>query len=598
MSLRNFVLASIAAMLFVSCAGKDPKQEADTFLKSYSERFQKVYYEANKAQWAANTDISDLHDSLATEASKVVAKFQGSKEVIAKTKELFAQKDKLDPLQIRQLEKIRLAAAHTPGTIPATVDSLISAMTKQTSILYSYDYVMTGKDGKPKKVSTNDIDKILQESNDAKERLFAWETSKGVGVKLRDGLAELQHLRNRVAREMGYNSYFDLEVADYGMTTKELMELMNQFVTELRPLYRELHTYARYELAKRYKKPVPEKIPAHWLSNRWGQNWPGFVNAIDLDALFKGKSKEWVVQQAEAFFVSMEFPKLKQNFWDKSDLYPVESGSTRKKNNHASAWHLDVADDYRSLMSVEPNDDWFKTTHHELGHIYYFIEYTNPDVPIVLREGANRSYHEGMGDLMAIASLQQPYLQQLGLMPKDAKIDQTQWLLNDALSSSSVIFIPWAAGTMSHFEHDLYEQNLPKEEFNKRWWEYVERFQGIVAPTPRIEEYCDAATKTHIIDDPAQYYDYALSCVLKFQLHSFIAKNILKQDPRSCNYYGSKEVGDFLRGIMRPGASRDWRAVLKEKTGEDLSAKAMLEYYEPLTEYLKKVNVGRIYAIE
>ncbi len=598
MSLRSYAVAGLAMFILASCAGKDPKHEADLFLKKYNEEFQKVYYEANKAQWDANTDISDAHDSIAAEASKVLAKYQGSVEVIAKTKELLAQKEKLDPIQVRQLEKIRLGAAHAPGTVPAAVDSLINAGTKQTSILYSYDYVITGKDGKQKKVSTNDIDKILQDSKNLSDRLAAWETSKGVGVKLKDGLVELQTLRNRVAREMGYSSYFDLEVADYGITTKEMMALMDQLVTELRPLYRELHTYARYELAKRYNQPVPENIPAHWLSNRWGQNWPGFVNAINLDALFKGKSKEWVVQQAEDFYVSLGYPKLKQNFWDKSDLYPVEANSTRKKNNHASAWHLDVADDYRSLMSVEPNDDWFKTTHHELGHIYYFIEYTNPDVPIVLREGANRSYHEGVGDLMAIASLQQPYLQQLGLMPKEMKIDQTQWLLNDALSSASVIFIPWAAGTMSHFEHDLYELNLPKDEFNTRWWEYVEKYQGIVPPSARGEEFCDAATKTHIIDDPAQYYDYALSCVLKFQLHSYIAKNILKQDPRVCNYYGNKEVGEFLLGIMRPGASKDWRLVLKEKTGEDLSAKAMLEYYAPLTEYLKKVNAGRTYAID
>jgi len=598
MSFRSVAILCVAALAFGSCAGKEPKKEADAFLKSYNEQFQNVYYEANKAQWLANTDISDLHDSLATEASKVLAKFQGSKEVIERTRALLAQKDKLDPLQVRQLEKIRLAAAHSPGTIPAVVDSLISTTTKQTSILFGYDYMMVGKDGKLRKVTTNDIDRILQNSNDLKERLFAWETAKGVGVKLKDGLAELQYLRNKVAREMGYTSYFDLEVADYGMTTKEMMDLMDKLISELRPLYKELHTYARYELANRYKKPVPEKIPAHWLSNRWGQNWPGFIQAINLDALFKDKSKEWIVQQAENFYVSLGYPTLNQTFRDKSDLYPVEAGSSRKKNNHASAWHLNLADDYRSLMSVEPDADWFKTTHHELGHIYYFIEYSNPDVPLVLREGANRSYHEGMGDLMAIASMQQPYLIELGLLPKDAKIDQTQWLLNEALSSSSMVFIPFSAGTMSHFEHDLYEQTLPKGEFNKRWWEYVEKFQGIAPPTERGEQYCDAATKTHVIDDPAQYYDYALSCVLKFQLHNYIAKNILKQDPRNCNYYGNKEVGEFLRGIMRPGASRDWRVVLKEKTGEDLSAKAMLEYYAPLTEYLKKVNAGRKSALD
>ncbi len=95
------------------------------------------------------------------------------------------------------------------------------------------------------------------------------------------------------------------------------------------------------------------------------------------------------------------------------------------------------------------------------------------------------------------------YLEQLELLPKDTKIDPIQWLLNDALSGSSVVFIPFAAGTMSHFEHDLYEKDLPKEEYNKRWWEYVEKFQGIVPPSVRGEEYCDAATKTHINNDPA-----------------------------------------------------------------------------------------------
>jgi peptidyl-dipeptidase A len=48
---------------------------------------------------------------------------------------------------------------------------------------------------------------------------------------------------------------------------------------------------------------------------------------------------------------------------------------------------------------------------------------------------------------------------------------------------------------------------------------------------------------------------------------------------------------------MKPGASRDWREVLKEKTGEDLSAKAMLEYFKPLMEYLKKENAGRKYSL-
>ena len=584
-------------LLLVACGSSPVQKEAQAFLDEYTARYQQLDYEASKAAWLANTDISEEHDSLSVVADKALSQFIGSKEVIEKTRALLEKKDQLTPLQVRQLEKIQLMAAHRPGTIPDVVEELIEAETRQNSLLYGFDFIMHDKRGKARKVSTNEIDRILVESRDLNERLEAWEASKKVGKVLKDGLADLQRLRNRVAREMGYSSFFALEVADYGMSVDEMMALMDQLVEELRPLYSEIHTYVRYELAERYGQPVPDKIPAHWLPNRWGQNWPGIVEAVNLDRLYEGKSAEWVVKTAEAFFVSLGFEPLNENFWKNSDLYPVEPGSSRKKNNHASAWHLNLADDYRSLMSVEPNNRWFRTAHHELGHIYYFIEYSNPDVPILLRRGANRSYHEGMGDLIAIASSQRPYLEQLGLLPEDMEIDQIQWLLNDALSSSSVVFIPFAAGTMTHFEHDLYEQDLPKDEFNKRWWQYVEKYQGIVPPSPRGEEFCDAASKTHINNDPAQYYDYALSCVLKFHLHDYIARNVLHEDPRNCNYFGHKEVGDLLKKIMRPGASKDWRQVLKEVTGEDLSARAMLEYYQPLMDYLKEQNRGRESAL-
>jgi peptidyl-dipeptidase A len=182
------------------------------------------------------------------------------------------------------------------------------------------------------------------------------------------------------------------------------------------------------------------------------------------------------------------------------------------------------------------------------------------------------------------------------LLAGDGQADETQALLKEALNY--IIFIPWSAGTMTQFEYELYAKNLPKDQYNRRWWEMVKKYQGIEPPNERGEEYCDAATKTHITDDAAQYYDYALSFILLYQLHDHIATKILKQDPHATNYYGNQEVGRFLDEIMRPGSSRDWREVLREKTGEDLSAKAMLRYFEPLMEYLKKENAGREHTLE
>jgi peptidyl-dipeptidase A len=373
---------------------------------------------------------------------------------------------------------------------------------------------------------------------------------------------------------------------------RELMDLMKTVLEQTRPLYEQLHCYAKHALAKRYGQSVPRRIPAHWLPNRWGQEWPGLVEAADLDPLFAGKNREWIIEQAERFYVSMGFPRLPRTFWEKSDLYELPADSPRKKNAHASAWHIDLDQDVRSLMSVKPDAYWFNTTHHELGHIYYFLAYSRPQVPPVLREGANRAFHEGVGDLIGLACLQRPYLAEIGVMTADFKADPTQWLLAEAFSGAP-IYLRFACGTMTGFEHDLYEDNLSPGSYNARWWELAQNEQGIDPPSPRGEEFCDAASKTHINDDAAEYYDYAIGTLFVYQVHDYIARKILKQDPRSCNYYGRREVGEYLEEMLSLGATRDWREVLRDFTGEDLSAQALLEYYAPLMDYLKKENAGR-----
>ena len=306
-------------------------------------------------------------------------------------------------------------------------------------------------------------------------------------------------------RALGYDDYFSYQVSDYGMNRGEMMTEMRKMVQEVWPLYRELHTWARYNLADKYKAEVPEYLPAHWLPNRWGQDWSALVNVegLDIDAALKDKDPEWIVKEGEDFFVSIGFDPLPKSFYEKSSMYPAPADADYKKNNHASAWHMNLENDLRCLMSVEATADYYETIHHELGHIYYYQAYTNPDVPPLLRGGANRGYHEAIGSLLGLAAMQKPFLAAKGLVDADAKVDETQKLLKEALSN--IVFLPFAAGVMSDFENTLYAENLPKDEYNKKWWELAKKYQGMVPPSERGEEYCDAASKTHINNDAAQY---------------------------------------------------------------------------------------------
>jgi peptidyl-dipeptidase A len=566
------------------------QERADRFLDLVNAGYQALYRVQSEAQWKAATDVGPVNDEASETAGRAYAAFTGNPVVIVETKELLKHKNELTDIQIRELERVLLNAAEGPMTNPELVGRRIAAETEQASKMNGFQFRIDGTN-----VIANDIDRIMADSREMAARRKAWEASKEIGKVLKPGLVELRDLRNKVAAEMGYPNYFALQTASYGMTAEEMVSLNDRFLAELKPLFVQLHAWARRELAKRYGQGEPKAIPTHWIGNRWAQEWDGLVEAASLDRYFKGRTAESMVKFAEDFYVGLGFERLPTSFWAKSDLYPADPKSARKKNAHASCWHVDLDHDVRSLMSVEPTPWWFFTAHHELGHGYYFLSYTRPEVPPLLRLGANPAFHEGIGEQISLAASQTPYLKAVGILPGDAAEDGVMGLLDTALGKA-VPFMFFASGTMTHWEYDLYAKALSPDEFNARWWAYVREYQGVEPPGgtgSRTEDFCDPATKTHINDNPAYYYSYAIATVQKFQLHDYIARHILHQPPQSCNYYGNKDVGNFLKKILEQGATRDWRVILKEATGEERGTRAMREYFAPLERWLSEQNKGQ-----
>lgn len=571
------------------------QKDAQAFLDQYNIEFKKLLFEVNEGQWTLQTHIvkgDTLSNYKAQQSDKAFADFTGSKANIDAAKKFLEKQNELTDLQVRQFKYILFMAGNNPASAGDLVQQKIKATNTQTEKLFGFEYKYKGK-----AVTANEIDALLKESTNLNDRLAAWTTSKEVGKTLKEGLIQLRQLRNDCVKPLGYSDYFSYQVSEYEMSAEEMLQECKSMIKELWPLYRELHTWARYSLADKYKQPVPDLLPAHWLPNRWGQDWTALVNVegVDIDAALKTKSKEWIIETSENFYTGMGFSKLPKTFWEKSSLYPVDANAGYSKNNHASAWHFDNDQDVRSLMSVEPNSEWWGTTLHEMGHIFYFLEYSKPEVPIILRNGTNRAYHEAFGTMIAMASMHKPFLEGRGLIKAGVKSDEMKTLLKEALDY--IVMVPWSAGVMTHYEYELYKNNLPADQYNALWWDLVKKYQGIEPPVKRGEEYCDAATKTHINDDPAQYYDYALSNVLLFQFHEHIATKILKQDVHATNYWGNKEVGNFLKKIMAPGATVDWRKHLNEVLGTGISAKSMLNYFEPLMKYLQEQNKGRKYTL-
>src|SRR3954451_20994353 len=254
------------------------QQDADAFLATVTGLLAPVSTSASLSDWAAATDVTPEHVAQRTGADKGLAALQGSTTVIDRAKALLKNEKQLDDLTVRQLRKLLLTAAENTGTIPEVVARRVELETKQSGILDGYTFCVQPKGGScAKAVTANDIDDLLKRSRDLNERQRIWTVSKEIGRPLKPGLVELVKLRNQLAREMGYRSFFALKVADYGMTVDEMMKLLDDTLATTKPLYDGLHCWARNSLAALYKLPVPRLIPAHWIGNRWAQYWPGLV---------------------------------------------------------------------------------------------------------------------------------------------------------------------------------------------------------------------------------------------------------------------------------------------------------------------------------
>src|SRR5216110_1078496 len=447
--LRRFLLLVLLSVSSLALGASPIQERADRFLKLANAGYQALFRVNSEAQWLAVTDVTPEHDASAEATAKAYAAFNGNPAIISETRDLLTHQKELNELTVRQLKQLLLNAAEGPMTNPDLVAKRVAAETKQASLMNGFEFKLNGQ-----KITPNQIDDKLEKSTDLAERKAVWEASKEIGPVLKPNLVTLRDLRNGVAKEMQYPDYFSLEVAAYGMTTDEMLKMLDDWMATLRPLYLQLHTWAKYKLAEKYHQPVPKKIPAHWINNRWAQQWEGLVDAANIDKFFEGRQPEWIIKTAEQFYTGLGFSPLPEGFWQKSDFYPLPPDSKRKKNTHASCWHIDLEKDIRSLQSIEPNSRWFFTAHHELGHGYYFKAYSRPEVPYLLRLDAAPGFHEGIGELISLASSQVPYLQSRGVLPHEFNADKTAFLLDDALARS-VPFIYFSCGTMPHWEADI-----------------------------------------------------------------------------------------------------------------------------------------------
>ena len=599
--LAKLLAGIVLAFTLVACSEQpdgepdmaDASETADEFITRMHDEFLDYAMEAEIADWVyatyINTDTAYLVSAATqrfaawqAEAVKAALQYDG-REMSASTR--------------RALDLLKFSAPMVAPDDDAKRKELANILADLEGAYGAGQYC----DGGDNCLSLPQLEDIMAQSRDYDELLEAWQGWRTVSPPMRPKFQRFVELTNEGAREFGYADLGAYWRAQYDMSPVEFEAETARLWEEVKPLYDELHCHVRAKLADVYgedKVPQDGPIPAHLLGNMWSQGWsfiydilepyPGAA-ALDVDSTLKTKnySPQEMVRSAESFYVSLGMERLPDTFWARSQFVkPVD----RDVVCHASAWNMDWEDDLRIKMCIKQTYDELRTIYHELGHNYYQRAYNVQ--PNLFRTGAHGGFHEAIGDTIVL-SMTPEYLAGVGLVASAEQSEEA--VINKQMQQAldRIAFLPFGK-LIDEWRWGVFSGEIAPENYNQAWWDLRTTYQGIVAPVERSESDFDPGAKYHV---PANvsYTRYFLAHVLMFQFHKALCDVSGHTGPlHECSIAGSKEAGERFQAMLEVGASEPWQDTMQKLTGtREMSAVAIIDYFQPLMGYLKEQNEGR-----
>jgi hypothetical protein len=184
--------------------------------------------------------------------------------------------------------------------------------------------------------------------------------------------------------------------------------------------------------------------------------------------------------------------------------------------------------------------------------------------------------------LMAVA------LSKIAFLPFGFLVDKWRWQVFQYEAEEAAIASN--SGSIKHSDAGKY---------NRMWWDLRLKYQGITPPLEewnrfKDEAYFDPGAKYHVASN-TPYMRYFLSHILQFQFHKALCDASGYVGPlHKCSINGSSEAGSRLKAMLALGASKPWQVALQQLTGGtgELNSSVILEYFEPLVEWLHKQNAN------
>ncbi len=518
------------------------------FLEEHESRIIPLFKETHLSFFNASISGKKEDYQKVAELEIQISKYFCDTEIFKKLREFKESNQIKDPLLKRQLKLIFNEFAGNQFN-PELQEKIIKLSTQVEEKFSTYRAIVNNK-----KITDNEVDKILENSKDSNELRLTWEASKEIGEVVANDVIALVKMRNEAARKLGFKNYHFMSLELSEQNSAQIQSLFDDLDNLTRSEFLKLKLDIDTHLADNYGIKKEELMPWHY-QDKYFQQGPKIYEA-DLNSYFENED---LVKITREYFEGIGLSI--NDLIEKSDLFEKEG-----KYQHAYCTDIDKEGDVRVVCNLKSDHRWMGTMLHEYGHAVY-SKFVDPKLPWQLRDQAHIFTTEAIAMLFGRLASNPQWLQDVISISENEKNKISKDCFN-SLRLEQLTFSRWVQ-VMFRFEKSMYEN--PDQDLNSLWWQLVEKYQGIKKPKDRDKP--DWASKIHMALYPAYYHNYMLGELLASQLNNFIAKNILHSANTNLqSFTGHNEVGNYLKeNIFKPGARYHWSELIKRATGEELT---------------------------
>ncbi len=562
---RQIRITIALGALFMFCnptnlRANDVKQTIDEARKAHEEfvslrdaylaKFKPLELTSANAWWNASISGNDEDFAKKKNADTALLEFHSDKEFFKKVKALRESGKVRDPISARELDVMYF------HFLPAQANKelqkkILEIENKVEQIFNTHRSEVGGK-----KITENDVRKILKDSKDSKEVMQAWMGYTSVGKKIAPDLKAAVGYRNQIAKELGFHNYYDMRLAVQEIDKQEFVKLFDELDTLTRKPFAEIKADIDDRMARKFGIAKEELRPWHF-GDLFFQEAPG-MESVNLDDLFVDID---MIELTKKYYASLDMPC--EDIIKRSDLYESEG-----KSPHAFCTHIDREGDVRVLCNLKPNMYWADTLMHEVGHAVY-DKYINRELPFLLREPSHSITTEGAAMMFGALVKNEDWLINVRGLSKDEAKEAVE-AAQTSLRIEKLIFSRWTQ-VMVRFEMAMYAN--PNQDLSKLWWDLKKKYQLMNPPDDTtLPGY---AAKIHVLSVPVYYHSYMMGDLFAAQVHAYAAQKVLgiKHPDKTC-FYNQPKAGKYFRTrVFAPGNLMSWNELTKYATGEYLSAK-------------------------